>query len=152
MSGDMSYENISVADSVQSTKPAGWLNPYFHIALNGLLVTASELLLKYGAMQTIQPKASLLMDVLGISTLGSWWVWAGIGCYILAFLIWLHILRWVPLSIAFPLVSLVHVSVPLGSWLFLGEIINPWRWLGIALIITGIWLIAGPLMRTEEAL
>jgi|WetSurMetagenome_2_1015567.scaffolds.fasta_scaffold00865_3 drug/metabolite transporter (DMT)-like permease len=132
--------------------PTGWLNPYLHIALNGLLVTTSELLLKYGAMETVQPETSLLLDILGFSTLGSLWVWGGITCYILAFVNWLHILRWIPLSIAFPLTSVVHVLIPLGSWLFLGEYISPVRWLGIAMIIAGIYFIAKPLMLSEEAL
>jgi len=149
----MSGENISDQPSNgKPTAPKGWLNPYLHIALNGLLVTASELLLKYGAMQTVQSDMPLLHDILGIGTLGSLWVWAGIICYILAFVNWLHILRWVPLSVAFPLTGAVHVMIPLGSWLFLGEAVSPLRWIGIAMIITGIWFIAEPLMRAEEDL
>jgi drug/metabolite transporter (DMT)-like permease len=138
--------------SAELALPTGWLNPYLHLAINGLLVTVSELMLKCGAMETIKPDASLLLNIFGFSTLGSWWVWGGIACYILGFINWLHILRWIPLSLAFPLTSVVHVLIPLGSWFFLGEYINPMRWLGIALIIAGIWFIAKPLMWSEEAL
>jgi drug/metabolite transporter (DMT)-like permease len=145
-------ENTETGSRAESARPTGWLNPYLHIALNGLLVTTSELLLKYGAMETIQPEVSPLLDIFGFSTLGSLWVWGGIACYILAFVNWLHILRWIPLSIAFPLTSVVHVLIPLGSWFFLGEYISPVRWLGIAMIIAGIYFIAKPLMLSEEAL
>jgi drug/metabolite transporter (DMT)-like permease len=137
---------------IASVRPSGLLNPYLHLAVNGLLVTASELLLKRGAMATTQVSGSLWLDTLGVATLGSWWVWAGIACYIVSFVNWLHILRWVPLSIAFPLASVVHALIPLGAWLFLGETPGPGRWCGIALIVTGIWCVAEPLMRAEEVL
>jgi drug/metabolite transporter (DMT)-like permease len=142
----------TIADAPKAAAPTGWLNPYLHIAINGLLVTASELLLKYGAMETVYADMPFLQEIFGIATLGSLWVWGGIICYILAFFNWLHILRWVPLSIAFPLTGVVHVLIPLGSWLFLGESVSPLRWLGIALIIAGIWLVAEPLMRADEDL
>jgi multidrug transporter EmrE-like cation transporter len=145
-------KNIPLGPYGKALPPRGWLNPYLHIAINGVLVTTSELLLKYGAMQTVQDEMPLLQDIFGVATLGSLWVWAGIGCYILAFFNWLYILRWVPLSVAFPLTGAVHVMIPLGSWLFLGEAVSPMRWIGIALIITGIWFIAEPLMKAEEDL
>jgi drug/metabolite transporter (DMT)-like permease len=137
---------------IASSRPSGLLNPYLHLALNGLLVTAAELLLKRGAIATTQTASSPWLDSLGVATLGSGWVWVGIACYIVSFVNWLHILRWVPLSIAFPLASIVHVLIPLGSWLFLGETVGPGRWCGIALIVAGIWCIAAPLTRAEEAL
>lgn len=132
--------------------PKGFLNPYFQIAINGLLVTASELLLKHGATAATKVSALPWLGSLGIATLGSGWVWAGIACGIVSFVNWLYILRWVPLSIAFPLASVVHVFIPLGSWFFLGETPGLLRWCGICLIIIGIWCIAKPMMRAEEAL
>ena len=77
-------------------------------------------------------------------------MWAGIACYIVSFLNWLYILRWLPLSIAFPLASTVHALIPLGAWLFLGETLGPVRWGGIGLIVAGIWFIAGSLTHAEE--
>ena len=137
---------------ISSVRPTGLLNPYLHLAVNGLLITASELLLKRGAMATTQVSGSPWLDSFGVATLGSGWVWAGIACYIVSFVNWLHILRWVPLSIAFPLSSVAHALIPLGAWLFLGETLGPERWCGIALILAGIWCISEPLMRAEEAL
>ncbi len=129
----------------------GW-NPYLHLALNGLLVTASELLLKRGAMATAQIPGSAWLDSLGLTILGSWWVWAGIACYVVSFVNWLHVLRWIPLSVAFPLASVVHALIPLGAWMFLDERLSPLRWGGIVLIMAGIWLIAEPLTHAEETL
>ena len=45
-----------------------------------------------------------------------------------------------------------HALVPLSCWIFLGETIPLARWLGIALVIAGIAIIARPLVRLEEKL
>ena len=149
----MDHKETNISETqVTSIHPKGFLNPYLQIAVNGLLVTASQLLLKRGAITTTQISGSPWLDSLGIATLGSGWVWGGIVCGIAGFVNWLYVLRWVPLSIAFPLASVVHVLIPLGSWLFFGEIIGPLRWSGIFLIVLGIWCIAKPMMRAEEAL
>jgi multidrug transporter EmrE-like cation transporter len=70
-------------------------------------------------------------------------VWLAIACYIAAFFVWMLILRRSHLSLAFPLSSLVFVGVLLGSWLWLGEHISVLHWLGVAVIMAGIVLLAG---------
>ena len=89
---------------------------------------------------------------LGVTALASPWTWAGIACHILSFASWLHVLRFVPLNVAFSLISVVHVLVPLGAWLFLGEPISLTRWLGIGLVLAGIALVARPAARAEAEL
>ena len=69
-------------------------------------------------------------------------VWIAIACYIGAFFVWMLILRRSSLSLAFPLSSLVFVGVLLGSWLGLGEHISTLHWIGVAVIIGGIALLA----------
>ncbi|MFJ7885160.1 transporter [Pseudomonas sp. NPDC096917] len=69
-------------------------------------------------------------------------VWVAIACYIGAFFVWMLILRRSSLSLAFPLSSLVFVGVLLGSWLGLGEHISALHWVGVAVIIGGIALLA----------
>jgi drug/metabolite transporter (DMT)-like permease len=98
-------------------------NPYVQIAIGALLVTISELLLKKGAVA---------------GGLTSGWTWIGITTYILSFLSWLYVLRHLPLSVAYPLISVVHLLVPLGAWLILGEMISTRRWIGIACVFTGV--------------
>ena len=106
----------------------GWLNPYLHLLLNGILVAASQLLLKKAAME----------GRTGLATLASGWAIAGILCYIAGFVNWLQALRWVPLSIAFPITSGAHVLIPIGSLVFFGEQVGPVRWIGILLVVAGI--------------
>ena len=108
-------------------------NPYVQIAIGALLVTASELLLKTGAMH---------------GAMLSPFTWMGIVTYLLSFASWLYVLRHMPLSIAFALINIVHVLVPLGAWLILGESISVQRWMGIALVLCGTILVARSEART----
>jgi drug/metabolite transporter (DMT)-like permease len=104
-----------------------FLNPYLQIGIGALLVTVSELLLKKGAMS---------------GALASGWTWLGIVTYLLSFASWLYVLRHLPLSIAFALINVVHVLVPLGAWAILGETISMQRWIGIACVLCGTVLVS----------
>jgi drug/metabolite transporter (DMT)-like permease len=126
--------------------PRGFLNPYVQIGIGALLVTASELLLKRGA-GTIGGDS-----ILGLQALASPWTWLGVVTYVLSFASWLYVLRFIPLGVAFAMINVVHVLVPVGSWLLLGESISPRRWLGIALVLMGILLVARTVAVAEEKL
>jgi drug/metabolite transporter (DMT)-like permease len=132
-------------------KPAGFANPWLQLALSVLFVAAYELLLKLGATETAHI-ASSRWAWTGLSGLASLYVWLGIPLIILSLITWLHVLRYIPLSIAFPISQVVHVLVPLCSWLFLGEWISSLRWGGIALVTLGLAIIAKPVARLEEKL
>jgi len=125
-------------------------NPWLQIGLNALIVTASEIFLKLGARETAQLTKS--WNWTGITGLLSAWTWLGIVCVILSLISWLYVLRQVPLSIAFPLSNVVHVLVPLASWMFLGELIGMRRWCGITLVLIGLIMVAKPIARIEEKL
>lgn len=77
-----------------------------------------------------------------LAVAGNTGVWLAIACYIGAFFVWMLILRRSSLSLAFPLSSLVFVGVLLGSWLGLGEQISLLHWVGVAVIMAGIALLA----------
>ena len=57
-----------------------------------------------------------------------------------------------PLGIAFAMTNVVHALVPLGAWGWLGEHIGPRRWLGIALVLAGLFVVAQPFLRLEQRL
>ena len=88
----------------------------------------------------------------GINGLLSPLVWWAILLIVASFLTWLYVLKYIPLTVAFPLSRVVDVLVPLGCWFFLGETISRWRWYGIALVIIGLAIIAKPVARLEERL
>lgn len=125
-------------------------NPWLQLALNAVIVTASEILLKLGARETAHLTQSWTWT--GLSGLASAWTWLGIVCIIFSLFGWLYVLRQIPLSIAFPLSNAPHILVPVMSSIFLGEMISPRRWYGIALVLIGLLLVAKPFARIEEKL
>ncbi len=138
-------------------KPAFWqrawnifINPWLQIAINAVVVTISELFLKTGAKNTAH--LSQHPGFGGLTGLASIYTWLGIICVIVSLIGWLYVLRHIPLSIAFPLSNAPHVLVPLSSWIFLGEGISPTRWIGIVLVLIGLFVVAKPFTRMEEHL
>jgi len=131
-------------------RPSGFANPWFQLALSVVCVLASELLLKRGASDTANRTSAWSWT--GITGLGSPLVWWAIFFVIISFLSWLYVLRYVPLTIAFPLSRVVDVLVPLSCWVILGETISARRWCGIALVIIGLAIVAKPVARLEERL
>ena len=127
-----------------------FLNPWFQLVLTVLLVTTSEVFLKRGAVEA--PRLPKEVNWTGVSGLTSPDVWWGILFVIASFISWLYVLRFIPLTIAYPLSNFVHVLIPLSSWVFLDEIISAQRWCGIALVLIGVLIVAKPVARMEEKL
>ena len=131
-------------------RPSGFANPWFQLGLNIICVVLYELLLKAGAKATADPFKS--WSWMGISGLASPLIWLAIVVMLLDLVIWLYVLKYIPLSIAFPLSRLVDVLVPISCWLILKEGISSLRWCGIALVIIGLAIVAKPAARLEERL
>ncbi len=131
-------------------QPKGFGNPWFQLGLSQTLTLCGDLCLKRGAVATahVAPEWGWT----GVAGLASPMVWLGIVFLILSFVTWLYVLKHLPLSLAFPVSQVVHVMVPLGSWLVLGEWISPTRWCGIALVLIGLAIVAKPVASLEERL
>ena len=132
-------------------KVTGFANPWVQLGLSVMFVTAYELLLKVGATETAHIAGNGWAWT-GLSGLASIYVWAAVPLVILSLITWLHVLRLMPLSIAFPISQVVHAFVPLGSWLILNESVSRLRWAGIALVLLGLAIVAKPVARIEERL
>jgi len=113
-------------------------------------VFVSELLLKRGATDVAEPGSAFSWT--GINGLESPLVWWAILLIIASFISWLYVLRYIPLTLAFPLSRVVDILVPLGCWIFLGEVISALRCCGIALVIIGLALVAKPIANIEQRL
>ena len=122
--------------------------PYWGVIVCALLVAVSEVCLKKGADDTAAADSMLIS--LGVRSLASGWVWAGILSYLLSFVFWLRVLRVLPLNVAFSLSNIEHVFVPIASYIFLGEAIGLMRAAGIAVVLVGVLVIAEPYVRAEE--
>jgi drug/metabolite transporter (DMT)-like permease len=127
-----------------------YLNPYFQLGIIAILISAAEILLKKGATASVAVSDG--QTLLAVAAL-SWSVtWIGIALYLLSFISWLHVLRLIPLTQAYSLLSIVHVLVPTAAWVFLQESISLTRAAGIALVLSGIFLTAGAAAEAEAKL
>lgn len=121
---------------------ASLLNPYVQLGVKILLNAAAHLLLKVGAAKGGG----------GAGAMTNAWTWVAITAYVVAFVNWLYVLRFLPVGPAFAVTNIVHVIVPLAAWGFLGESIPLTRWAGIAIVLAGVIMVAQSLGRAEEPL
>lgn len=110
---------------------------YALIAASILAASAGQALMKSGLAGV--DGAGSALSVLG-SAAGRPVVWIGLVSYALSSALWLVVLSRVELSVAYPLGSLSYVIVVFAS-LAMGEYVDALRWLGVALIVGGVWAI-----------
>ena len=72
-------------------------------------------------------------------------VLGGVFCYGLSVIPWLLVVRQLPISVAYPCVSLSYVAVALGGWYFFDEPITLKKMLGLATIVLGVVLLGNSL-------
>src|SRR5213594_1278882 len=131
-------------------RPSGFGNPWLQLALSVACVLVSEFLLKRGATEVADTGSAWSWT--GLNGLASPLVWWAILLIIASFVSWLYVLRYIPLTIAFPLSRVVDILVPFSCWIFLGEFISTLLWFGIALVVVGLALVAKPIAQIEERL
>lgn len=66
----------------------------------------------------------------------------GAALYVVSLVVWILGLSRVPVSIAYPMLSLGYVVNSIAAHYLFGEAVNVQRWLGIGFIIAGVWLVA----------
>jgi undecaprenyl phosphate-alpha-L-ara4N flippase subunit ArnF len=85
--------------------------------------------------------AQLLLKtgVSGSPVAGLWWIVGGLAAYGVSLLAWLHVLARLPLSVAYPLLSISYVLVYIGAIAspLLAEELTPMRAIGVLLVACG---------------
>lgn len=99
------------------------------------LDTGTQLAFKWGADGLADLDFGLAMLARALTLPGVWMAAAG---YAGTFVVWMRILRNMPLSRAFPMTGLAYVTVPLLAWIVFGDRIDLMRGFGIALIVGGV--------------
>ena len=69
------------------------------------------------------------------------WIGLALAWLGLAMLLWLAVLQNIPVGIAYPMLSLNFVWVTLAAWKIWCEPITTRHWLGVGLLITGIFIL-----------
>lgn len=108
-----------------------------------LLNAAAQLLLKAGtnALGVITLTREGWADTLARMATQPYFV-GGAAIYVLSLLVWIIGLSRVPVSIAYPMLSLGYVVNAVAAYYLFGESVTPLRWLGIGFIMLGVWVVA----------
>jgi len=116
----------------------------FAFLMAGVLLNAgAQLLLKAGtnALGVITLSRDTWPDTLmRMATQGHFVL--GAGCYVLSLFVWILGLSRVPVSIAYPLLSVGYIINAVAAHYLFGEDVTATRWLGIGFIVVGVWLVA----------
>jgi drug/metabolite transporter (DMT)-like permease len=75
------------------------------------------------------------------SVLASPYIWLGIASLIGFMMVHMLLLTWADYSYVQPATSLSYATVALLSYFLLGEVVTPLRWLGIAVICFGVFIV-----------
>ena len=116
----------------------------FGLVLSGVLLNAAaQLLLKAGTnvvghfefhLDNLLPvgvKLALEPHILG-----------GMACYAVSLVVWIMALSRVPVSVAYPMLSIGYVINAFVAWQWLGEPLAAQKLLGIGFIVVGVFLVA----------
>ena len=105
----------------------------FGFILTGVLLNAAaQLLLKAGT--NAMP--------LGLRLAIEPHILAGLACYVISVVVWIVALSKVPVSIAYPMLSIGYVVNAIAAYYLLGEAVTPMRLAGIGVIILGVFMVA----------
>ncbi len=108
----------------------------------------AQLFMRQGMLKAAQIAASeKLPSVYQVAFLQPW-VWAGLALYGASAIIWLWVLSRVPVSTAYPLVSLGFVLTMVGGIWWLGEPFSWFKLAGCLLIVLGVALLCFDLQKT----
>ena len=108
-----------------------------------LLNAAAQLLLKAGTnvMGVITLTRDDWLDTLMRMATQGYFI-TGVIFYGVSLIVWILGLSRVPVSIAYPMLSLGYVINAIAAHYLFGEMVTVTRWLGIGFIILGVWLVA----------
>ena len=116
----------------------------FAFLLSGVLLNAAaQLLLKAGTntLGVITLTRDNWTDMLvRMATQGHFI--AGAALYAISLVVWIFGLSRVPVSIAYPMLSLGYIVNAVAAHYLFGVAVTVTRWLGIGFIVLGVWLVA----------
>lgn len=104
-----------------------------------LLGVVGQLLMKWGL---VEPKPLWTGGPSFTRTISSWPVLAGLISYACSSVFWLLALKQMPISVAYPMVSLGYVGVALAGYYLFNEPMSAVRWVGIGVILVGVVIVA----------
>ena len=102
------------------------------ILVGVLLNAAGQLLLKAGTnAMPLGIRLALEPHILG-----------GLACYVVSVVFWIAALSRVPVSIAYPMLSIGYVVNAIAAHYLFGEAVTAMRMVGIGIIVLGVFIVA----------
>ena len=108
-----------------------------------MLNAAAQILMKAGtnavghfefSMENVLP--------IGLKLATEWHIATALFCYALSVVVWILAMSRVPVSIAFPMLSMAYVVNAVAAWYLLGEPFSSIKLVGMGVIILGVIIIS----------
>jgi drug/metabolite transporter (DMT)-like permease len=113
------------------------------ILVSVTFAAVAQLTLKYGMNQVRDASGVVQMNAASLRSIATTpAVWAGLFIFGFSAIVWLAVLSRASLSFAYPFASLTYVIILLFDRFLLHDQVPALRWGGVALIMTGIVLVA----------
>ena len=116
----------------------------FSLLMFGVLLNATaQLLLKAGTNRVGAFAFSWDNVVpIGIKLAMNGPILGGLACYVVSVVVWILALSRVPVSVAYPLLSVGYIVNAVAAWMLFGESITAPKLAGIGFIVIGVFLVA----------
>jgi len=116
----------------------------FALIFTGVMLNAAaQILMKSGtnAIGHFEFSVENILPI-GLKLATEWHILTALFCYGLSVVIWILALSRVPVSIAFPMLSMAYVVNAIAAYYLLGEAFNPTKLVGMGVIILGVIVIS----------
>ena len=112
------------------------------IIINVIMGSFGQIYMKMGLKETGGLNLNDILSIKLFQTVFDKYVFLGISLYILSAVLWLVVLSQGDVSMVYPLISISYIVTAVLAKFYFNEQIGILRWLGILLILGGVFLIA----------
>ena len=113
------------------------------VMLGVLLNAAAQLMLKAGTNRVGEFAFAWDNVVpIGLRLATSVPILGGLACYVVSVVVWILALSRVPVSVAYPMLSVGYIVNALAAWMLFGESLTAQKLVGIGFIVIGVFLVA----------
>ncbi len=116
----------------------------FALIFTGVMLNAAaQILMKAGtnAVGHFEFSTGNILPI-GMKLATEWHIIVALGCYALSVVVWILALSRVPVSIAFPMLSMAYVVNAVAAYYLLGEPFSSTKLVGMGVIILGVIVIS----------
>jgi drug/metabolite transporter (DMT)-like permease len=116
----------------------------FALIFTGVMLNAAAQILMKSGTNAIGHFEFSVQNILpiGLRLATDWHILAALCCYVLSVVIWILALSRVPVSIAFPMLSMAYVVNAIAAYYLLGEPFSSTKLVGMGIIILGVIVIS----------